>query len=114
MEVKDIKPTADVSYELAGDPVQTVRLTVRYVGLDEAIDFVPPGRDLRPSEMNREMLIAAVQGWDLTTDGQPLPCSDENKRKYLPYIFGRKTVGGDVVAWEMLLFVRDEANFLGN
>jgi len=114
VEVKDIKPTAEVSFDLAGDPVQTVRLTVRYVGLDESIDFVQRDKSPKPSEMNREMLFAAVQGWDLTKDGQPLPCSDENRRKYLPYILGRKTVSGEVVAWEVLAFVRDEANFLGN
>jgi hypothetical protein len=112
MEVKDIKPSADVVYDI-GDG-QTVQLTVRYMGLDEAIDYIHKDDNQKPSAMNREMLISSVLGWDLTKDGKPLPCTDENKRKYLPYVLGRKVVDGSVVAWELLAFVRDEANFLGN
>jgi hypothetical protein len=112
MEVKEIKPSAEVAYQIDSD--QEVKLTVRYMGLDEAIDFIHKGENPKPSEMNREMLISSVLGWDLTKDGQPVPCTDENKRKYLPFILGRKTMDGSVIAWELLAFVRDEANFLGN
>jgi hypothetical protein len=112
VEVKDIKPSAEVAYTFSDG--QEVKLTVRYMGLDEVIDYVHKGDNPKPSEMNREMLVSSVLGWDLTKDGKPLPCTDENKRRYLPYVLGRKIADGSVIAWELLSFVRDEANFLGN
>lgn len=115
MEIKKLKPTVEYSPELPGC-ADVFKLTVRYVGLDESIDFYA-NKDApvpRASEKVREQIYSAVVGWNFTENGEPVPCTDENKRAILPLYLGRKLADGVPLAWNLVLFIRDEANFLGN
>ena len=113
-----MKPTAEYSPVIPGFSAE-FKLTVRYVGLDESIDFYASkdGKAVvapRVSQMTREQIYGAVVGWNFTENGQPVPCTDENKRAILPYYLGRKLENGVPLAWDLVAFIRDEANFLGN
>ena len=131
MEVKDIKPTADVTFRVrpkTGDE-QSIRFTVKFLGVNQIPDYVPkpgPGVKFRQSQVITEALIDAIDGWDLTHDGgKPLECNEETKRKYLPYILGLTIIRegvepGDAFAMEDVLgialvnFAGDAENFLKN
>ncbi len=93
MEVKDIKPTAVATFKVKSDKgeLQTITFTVRMLGYHELGDFIPtpePGMEFRKSQIMTEALISCILGWDITFDGQPLPCTPENKKKWFPYLLG--------------------------
>lgn len=118
MDISKIKPTAKVTYEVG---LQSVTLEVRFVGRDEAVDFVEMDEqgktrmiEMRRSEANRKLIYSAVVGWDLMDGEASLPCTPENKEKYLPFVLGRKDAAGNVIGWELLGFILDPDNFLKN
>lgn len=115
MEIKKLKPTVEYSPELPGC-ADVFKLTVRYVGLDETLDLLPEKGAAWPkaSVMAREQIYAAVVDWNFTENGKPVPCNDENKRAILPLYLGVKLGNKVPLAWDLLAFIRDEANFLGN
>ena len=130
MDIKSIQPLADVAYELDSNRPEpmTVKFTVAFVAEDEIPDYLPAKPDgrrkFKASSLLREMLIDAVRGWDLTMDGKPLECNEENKRKYLPIILGLKIKRkdgapkgetlDDVLGRALLNFAGDPENFLKN
>jgi hypothetical protein len=109
MDISKLQPTAKVTYQVG---LQIVTLEVRYAGADELVDFARS--ELKTSEKNRAFFYSAITGWDLTDGDKPLPCTIENKEKYLPFILGRQTEDGSVIGWELLAFIRDADNFLKN
>ena len=64
------------------------------------------------------MLIDAISAWDLTSEGQPIPCDAESKDKYLPIILGLPLKSdekyGDILGVTLLGFAADSENFLKN
>ena len=133
MDIKAIKPTAEVTFdvEAPGGQVEPMRFTVSFLPLDSITDYFPrdEGGKLQPpkrfSTAVRDMLIDSVVGWDLTENGTALPCTDENKAKCLHVIFGlsaQKQDGEEIAgtALDRVLgralfgFATDAGNFLKN
>ena len=138
MEVKAMKPTAEVEYQIEaldgeGKPLPPERLwlRVRFIGADSNVDLVRPyarrrdpdappetkeeiSRRVSLSEFNRATIAMAIEAWDLTIDGKPLEVNDENKSIYVPHIAAAKIVDGGIVGFHLAEFVREPRNFLKN
>jgi hypothetical protein len=89
----------------------TLRLKVRVVdglaGLDAS--------GVKYSAIVKEILIASVAEWDLAEDGVPIPCDEENKRRWLPLFFGQRVKGtGRLLGLELAEYAGNEENFLKN
>jgi hypothetical protein len=67
------------------------------------------------SEYVRKCVLDSVVDWDLTTEGQPLPVTQENKDKYLKPLLGI-LIKDEVRCFgiSVLEFARDWSNFLKN
>ena len=125
MEIKDIKPTAEAKFkiiDLDGSEKEATFI-VGFIGPHTVLDYTRPGEpeSFRLSKIIQGALVEAVEGWDLTIGGKPVPCTIENKRKYFPRIMGAKLAGRKKdVAFEAFLggalanFAGDEENFLKN
>jgi hypothetical protein len=120
MEIKEVKPTAEVVYQLKvpeDAPPQELKLTVKYAGVDGVIDYAVNGQDLRelsPSEINHRTIAASIVSWNLHDGDKPVPLTKESAALYAPHIASATTVDGDIVGWELVAFVRERANFLKN
>jgi GH15 family glucan-1,4-alpha-glucosidase len=126
MEVKDIQPTAEVKYKIKvidkdGKklPPQMLKLVVRWVGVDHAVDFARASKlegktKMELSEMNRATIAEAILEWDLTSKGQAVPVNDETLKQYVPQIAAAMTVDNEIVGVVLADFVRDADNFLKN
>lgn len=132
MEVKDIKPTTEAVFRvIRTDGVEeTVKFTVSFIGPQMIPDYVWRTEidKVRLSKMVQEALVDAVLGWDLTMDGKPLLCTEENKRKFFPGILGLKlwkekkaegekdeaTQLDEYLGWALINFAGDQENFLKN
>jgi hypothetical protein len=134
MDIKGVEPTAKAEFEVEAPSgeLETVRLEVRFVPLDNITDYLPrdaanPGASppkLAPSI--RQMLMDAVVGWDLTENGAPLNCTAENKARILPVIFGlrvtklngeelqERSVLDRIFGRALLEFATDAGNYLKN
>lgn len=127
MDIKSIKPTAQVTFELEGKG-GSVTFEVAFIALDQVGDYLPkaqaPGQPAaKPAKFStlvRAMLIDAVQSWDLTENGEPLACDEETKERYLPVIFGLRIKGDQenpfdkVLGRALMNFAGDSENFLKN
>ena len=127
MDIKKLQPEADVAYWLdtTGEPI-SITFKVGFIPLDAVQDYINESRDgTRPpriSDVIRRAVADAIHDWDLTEDGKPLPCTQENKDKYLPLLFGLKikqpeaVVDGETVPTDpvALVLVRALAEFAGN
>ena len=121
--IKKIEPISDwVAFELdttvLNPPI--VRLKVSPIDLGEIKDLVDGGKGTKFSMVEKELLIDAVKEWDVSLDGVALPCSEENKRKYLWLLLGLPVKAkegekaGQVFAHELLAYVSDLENFVKN
>jgi len=81
------------------------------------------------SEGDPKKFLKKVEGlvvdWDLEKDGQPLPCTEENKAFYMPYLIGmkikkqsdeeeEKKEEGKIVGTAIIEFAQDFGNFTKN
>jgi hypothetical protein len=140
MELREIKPTAEVTFLLdkGAAPAVPIMFTVKFVPGDAADDHIKRPRRIKDGEgkpvlvpqenrigdIFRGILIDAVVGWDLTTDGQPIPCTMEKKREILPTLLGMMVKSsaevdendpfGRVLGRSLLAFAMDAENFLKN
>ena len=61
-----------------------LKFLVKPLSSDEQMEMADVGRE------NRKEFLTKIQdlvlGWNLTKGGEPLECSDENKRSFLPYL----------------------------
>jgi hypothetical protein len=95
MDIKKLQPEAEVTYQLesTGEPV-SITFKVGFLELDAIPDYVNESREgtrtPRLSAVIRKAIADTIHGWDLTEGGQPLPCTRDNKDKYLPLLFGLK------------------------
>jgi len=94
MDIKKLQPEAEVTYELetTGEPI-SITFRVGFIALDGIDDYVKEsvrtdGGVPRLSSIIRKAVSEAIHDWDLTEDGKPLSCTQENKNKYLPLLFG--------------------------
>jgi len=123
VDIKSIKPTAKVTYELDGKDA-SVTFEVAFVAPDMFGDYgFGKSADAKPpkfSALVRSVLMDAVQGWDLTEDGKAISCTDANKAQYLPVIFGllikdeQANPLDRVLGRALLTFAMDSDNFLKN
>ncbi len=51
---------------------------------DDQLDMAEIGREDKKGFLNK--ILDLVLDWNLTKDGESLPCDDENKKAYLPYL----------------------------
>ena len=127
MEIGEIKPTAELEYMVKSygpdgseQPPQPLKLTVRFMGIDRGVDLVSiddkesPITKLRKSDFNQAAIASAIEAWDLTTNGTPIPLNNETKKIYVPYICASMTIDGDIVGYELIAFIMNQHNFLKN
>jgi len=140
MELREIKPTAEVTFllEKGTAPAVPITFSVSFVPGDAADDYIKrpkkvPGEGGKPilipqenriGDIFRGILIDAVVGWDLTTEGQPIPCTMEKKREILPTLLGMAVKPtaetdesdpfGRVLGRALLAFALEAENFLKN
>lgn len=121
MELREIKPTAEVEFETDGG---TLRFTVAYIARDRiTLDYQ---RD-RLSEKVRAALADAIVAWNLAhDDGAAWPCDEKTKALLLPQVVNlqvKKKLGldGKVLVPEGVMlglvlfeFIQNEGNFLKN
>ncbi len=124
MDISKIKPTAEMAYEYVikwkrnedgteiPELTDKVKLEIEFYGDDEFVDYRDDNRRL--SQKMRDVIARKVIGWDLTDNGAPVPCNDENKAKWLPLIIGCKDIDGEVIAWKLVDAIRSPETFLKN
>ena len=129
MEIKDINPTTEAVFKvIRTDGVEeTVSFTVSFIGQQMIPDYVRTTEidKVRLSKVVQEALVDAVTGWDLTMNGKPLPCTEDNKRKFFPGLLGRKLAKdpaeadidrglNEFLGWALVNFAGEYGNFLKN
>jgi hypothetical protein len=128
MEIKDINPTAKATFTVKGrdGSKQVVSFDVTYLGQHMIPDYVRGG-ETRMSRVIQEALVDSVVSWDLTLEGgRPIPCTDENKRKFFPALLELKLwkepeeapepgfILDDFLGWALVTFASVAENFLKN
>ena len=130
MDIKKLQPEVEITYglETTGKPI-SITFKVGFIPLDAVQDYVNESRvaDIvgwrpRISDVIRRAVSDAIHAWDLTEDDVALPCTQENKDKYLPLLFGLKikqpeaVVDGETVPTDPVasVLVRALAEFAGN
>ncbi len=139
-EIRFPKPTAWAAFELETKllepPVLNLELTPRskreawqasailtkYIaaaGVGAA--DIPPELKLEAMSEFVPMAVSHVVGWDLTQNGEPIPCDPKTKGGWLEPLLWEtvKAADGDEadVRWlwsEIIRFINDEGNFLKN
>ena len=137
MDLKNLQPTLKTVQRVkVGNRIEAVEFVLRFLAMDEVYDLVSVnGRQSRMSEVIREGLVRAIVGWDLTEDGKPLACTEEQKRRVLPFLCGLMVEGGvqgengmkglpdgeneaptvqKTLAWTLVEMAGDPENFLKN
>jgi hypothetical protein len=117
MEIRKMKPTAEVEYQLKvpeGEKPQTLKLTVKYFSDDQGIDIVGNGKSQKTSDLLRGMIAESIVTWNLTDNGVAVPFNDETLKEYVPQIAAAMTVDGEIIGLELAAFIRDQKNFLKN
>jgi hypothetical protein len=95
-EIKKTRHLSEwVEYLLDTTMVEPPVLKVRLKMMDayDMVDTVEAGAE---GKMGRYVLtnaLEAVQEWDLTENGEPIPCTTENKWGYLRDLMGEPVVG---------------------
>lgn len=102
------------TYELEPSKVLDLpSLKIKIKPIDSIAGLNADEGDRKFSAMIREMLIDAVQEWDIADDGKPIPCNDETKRIHLPFIFQLKLKDKNSFLWlELLNYAGDIENFI--
>jgi hypothetical protein len=122
MELREIKPTAEVEFETESG---ALRFTVGYRAGDQlALDY--QGR-ARLSDRIRAGVADAIVDWNLAhDDGAPWPCDEKTKVLLLPQLVnipvkqkldadGRELVPeGVLLGLALFKFIKDPENFLKN
>ena len=125
MDIKSIQPTAEITFVMEDEKLGTLTLSVGFLAQDEVADYIEKGEKVKLSTLIRKMLIDDVKGWDLRSNGQPVPCTDEEKKKHLPIILGlhikvseedetKRMIFDDILGRALMEFAGNERNFLKN
>lgn len=74
--------------------------------------------DAKPSSVVVEMVLDAIVEWDLTENGAPLPCTEETKRRLVPFLrclLAEKLKGEpSLLALALVAYAGNAENFLKN
>lgn len=123
MELREIKPTAEVEFETAEG---LLKFTVQHIAHDRtALDYVGKGR---VSDRVRAAVAESIIGWNLAhDDGTPWPCDAETKVRLMPQLVVLElakarlgpedkilTPAGVLLGLALLEFVQNAENFLKN
>jgi hypothetical protein len=87
-EIRLIEPTTgEIEYHIKTDLLNPPILKVKLrpiTHLDTVDTYADGVRSISGLGLGRA--LAAIAEWDLTLDGKPLPCTDEVKAKYRPWL----------------------------
>ena len=61
-----------------------LKFLVKPLSSDDQLDMADIGREDKKGFLNK--ILDLILDWNLTQNGSPLECSDENKKSYLPYL----------------------------
>jgi hypothetical protein len=115
--LKPVEPLSDwQTYEIENTILDPPIIRLRLKPVENlAVYDIPQGEEVKRSKIAKELLFESVVEWDLTMDGKPIPCTDENKRKYLPLFLGNVVKGTQgYLGFAILAFAADLENFLKN
>lgn len=108
MEIKKFLATAEFTTEIeTRNGVEKLVFKVRPLPQFRVAEY----REKSESDRLINLLIDTVVDWNLESDGQKIPCNEENKKKYLPALFDLITTGGQTVGTALLTFCGDSKNF---
>lgn len=115
----------DLSPEVMDPPTLKVKLAPS--SMDELQDLINPSGPNKISGMLRQVISDAIMEWDLTLNGEAVPCTGENKRKYLRHLVGQRVLEvngqplrkdidgiGTLLGGQILEISGDPKNFLKN
>lgn len=84
MEIRKLRAEAEISFTLNTPEPTELRFVVRPIAFDR-IRSMGAVDDM--AEVERRLVKDAVVGWNLEENGQPIPCTEENKEKFLEFLF---------------------------
>jgi len=93
------------------------RCRLRPIDIYSVMDSVEPDGRLRMGRAMLEASVEAVAEWDLTLNGEPIPCTPENKLAWLRPIIAEPVADrpeGVLLGIALLLDARNRSNFLKN
>lgn len=61
-----------------------------------------------------EFGVACIADWNLELNGEALVCNEENRRKYLTYLFDEQTKTGENLLVAIIKFAVDKKNYAKN
>ena len=106
-----------LTYELETDALEPPILKVRVkpiYGID-AVDYAVEGEKMKLSTFIFNSVIEAVQEWDLTENGTPIPVTYENKLACLGRRLSDRIKDSRILlGMEIFIFAADQENFLKN
>lgn len=123
MEIKSISPTIRKTFRVVRSSGAEEDVTLEFgpLAVSDVTDHVSPGNAaaVTRGEIVQAMVIRDIVGWDLTTDGKPIPCDAVNKGRILPTLLRLrvKEFPSDdpygSLGWRVCLLAQDDSNFLG-
>jgi hypothetical protein len=88
-----------------------LKLRIRPINAMVANDIEP--EKMKLSAMMIEMVIDAIQEWDIADAGEPIPCNDVTKRQHLQFLLGQKVKDKDrMLGIDLLFYAGDIENFI--
>jgi hypothetical protein len=111
MEISKIDCGAWLTLQAVDEKVGEVRLKL----MPMASDFTFP--EMTDNKAAIGVIARFVIDWNLESDGVAVPCTDENKAKYLEYLIRLEVKGEtekEFAVLPIMRFVADVSNFLKN
>jgi hypothetical protein len=101
------------TYELDSTILDPPTLRLRMKPINGMVGSDVSDENMKLSAVLIEMVIDAVQEWDIADAGEPIPCTDKNKRLHLPFLLGQKIKGKDrMLGIELLGYAGEIENFI--
>lgn len=116
MDVKKLKETMWLEVQPRDEKVGVLKFKIRPMPLDFSVKL----EDRENSEEVIDLVGELIEDWNLEDGGEKLPCTPENKKKYLRFVtrIKAKTLEDEpkvvLVGRRIVDFARDVENFLGN
>lgn len=102
-----------LEYELDSTVLDPPILKLRVKPINGMVGSDVPDENMKLSAVLIEMVIDAIQEWDIADAGESIPCTDKNKRLHLPFLLGRRIKGKDrMLGFEILDYAGDVENFI--
>ena len=117
--IKNLKPLSEwLEYELETDILDppVVKFKVRPISGMAGLNIEEADRSRSSAFI--EMVLDAIQEWDLAEAGEPIPCTKETKQKHATYLrclLGKKLKDRPgLLGIELAGYAADAENFLKN